>query len=51
MLVVIKELGLKDHDSYGFWGLSPEEFGIWTLWAMLQMGGCENYGLFLGSSV
>ena len=21
--LVIKELGLKDHDNYGFWGLSP----------------------------
>ena len=20
---MIKEFGLKDHDSYGFWGLSP----------------------------
>ena len=21
--LIIKELGLKDHDYYGFWGLSP----------------------------
>ena len=21
--LMIKELGLKDHDHYGFWGLSP----------------------------
>ena len=21
--LILKELGLKDHDCYGFWGLSP----------------------------
>ena len=29
---LFKELGLNDHDYYGCWGLSPESFGIWTLW-------------------
>ena len=25
--LIIKELGLEDHDYYGFWGLSPESLG------------------------
>ena len=29
--LIIKELRLKDHDYSGFWALSPQEFGIWTL--------------------
>ena len=29
MMIIIQELGLQDHDYYGFWGLSPLK--IWYL--------------------
>ena len=35
---VIKESGLKDHDPYGFWGLSPRYFGSWALWVIDMAG-------------
>ena len=47
--LTIKELGLKGHDNYGFWGLS-----IWTLWdnrwrdllrLLLKVWSCPQYTL------
>ena len=32
--LIIKELGLEDHDYYGFWGLNSEQYGTWNLWGM-----------------
>ena len=30
--LIMKELGLTDHDYSGFWGLSPSQLCAWNLW-------------------